>query len=187
MSKLILDGFPKESSSKLQALLLEAQADSGMEYISLAEAEIKHCQGCFSCWLITPGECVIQDTGNDIARKYINSDTVILLTPVTFGGYSSVLKKALDRMIPNICGLFTEYQGETHHVRRYSSYPALVILGVQETAAREEAEIFHELAHRNSLNLYPKNMVSHVFNEATETEQLRSDLKSTLAQAGVRL
>mgnify|MGYP000975253269 CR=1 FL=1 len=187
MNILILDGFPQESSSKLQALLLEAQADPGVEYISLAKTEIKHCQGCFSCWLITPGECVILDAGNDVARKYINSDAVILLTPVTFGGYSSVLKKALDRMIPNICGLFTKYQGETHHVRRYARYPALVILGVQETADREAAEIFQELAHRNSLNLYPTSMASHVFNEATETEQLRSDLMATLAQAGVRL
>ena len=187
MSILILDGFPAESSSKLQALLLEAEAAPEVEYISLAKTEIRHCQGCFSCWLITPGECVIQDAGNDIARKYINSDAVILLTPVTFGGYSSVLKKALDRMIPNICGLFTQYQGETHHVRRYSRYPALVILGVQDIVDQEAADIFHELAYRNSLNLYPTTMASYVFNEATETEQLRADLRAILAQAGVRV
>ena len=187
MNILILDGFPENSSSKLQALLLEAQADPGVEYISLAKTAIKHCKGCFSCWLITPGECVIQDAGNDVARKYINSDAVILLTPVTFGGYSSVLKKALDRMIPNICGLFTEYQGETHHVRRYPKYPALVILGVQDTADKEGAEIFYELARRNSLNLYPTAMASHVFSEATEMEQLKADLESALAQAGVSL
>lgn len=186
MNILILDGFPA-AYSRVQDLLLEVQASQGGEYISLAKTEIQRCQGCFSCWLITPGECVLRDAGNDVARKYINSDVVILLTPVTFGGYSSVLKKALDRMIPNINGLFTKHQGETHHVRRYSKYPSLVILGVQDTADQEEADIFHELARRNSLNFYPKKMACHVFQEEKDLAHLKAALNATLALVGVKL
>jgi multimeric flavodoxin WrbA len=47
--------------------------------------------------MLTPGECVIKDAGCDVARDVSHSDLVILLTPMSFGGYSSELKKAVDR------------------------------------------------------------------------------------------
>ena len=85
--------------------------------------EIRPCIGCFGCWVQTPGECLIDDAARQIAPAIIGSDLVIYLTPVTFGGYSSELKKALDRCICLILPFFTKIDGEMHHKPRYDRYP----------------------------------------------------------------
>ena len=78
------------------------------ESFILHRMKIAHCLGCFGCWDDTPGTCVIRDDGIDVASKVINSDLTIFLTPITFGGYSSELKKALGIGMfnggPAVCG-----------------------------------------------------------------------------------
>lgn len=183
MNILVLDGFSSSEGKLLQAVC-QALAGHTLDHVRLAEQEIAWCRGCFHCWMITPGECVIQDFGNAIARKYINSDLVILVSPVTFGSYSPDLKKAMDRMIPNLSGLFTQYRGETHHIKRYPSYPALAVLGEQEQEDSKAADIFCKLAYRNSLNMYPKAFVSHVFGSGRD---IPSELAEVLSQVGVNV
>ncbi|MTI96953.1 MAG: flavodoxin family protein [Firmicutes bacterium] len=184
MKILVLDGFPAREN-RIGELVCSIVGQNNVEHVRLADRDIAWCRGCFHCWLITPGECIIGDIGNDIARKFMDSELVVLLTPVTFGGYSSVLKKAVDRLIPNLSGLCTQYQGETHHVKRYSRYPALAILGVQKTPDSGVEEIFKELAERNRLNMYPQDFVSHVFNENTGANKLEAELASILGELGV--
>ena len=77
-----------------------------------------------------PGRRRTHDAGPDVARTFINSDVVYLLTPVTFGGYSSELKKALDRIIGLASPFFVRIDGEFHHKTRYERYPRLVVIGV---------------------------------------------------------
>jgi hypothetical protein len=50
--------------------------------------KLAHCLGCFGCWLKTPGMCVEDDAGRQVARAIVQSDTTVLYTPATFGGYS---------------------------------------------------------------------------------------------------
>ena len=56
--------------------------------IILRQTDIKRCNGCFSCWQSTPGVCVIEDYGRELAGKIINSDLVVIVTSIRFGGYS---------------------------------------------------------------------------------------------------
>ena len=97
----------------------------------LNQITLAHCIGCFGCWIKTPGICVSADEGREILQSIIQSDTTILFTPVTFGGYSSTLKILVDRFIPIVLPFFGNYFGETHHTPRYSHYPRLVGIGVQ--------------------------------------------------------
>ncbi len=187
MRVLILDGLDRHTTSPLQAPLLEALAGTQLDHVRLAETAIAWCRGCFQCWLITPGECVIGDAGNEVARKLVNSDLAILLSPVTFGSYSPDLKKALDRLIPNLSGLFTRHQGETHHLRRYPYYPALAVLGLQQVEDHEAAAVFKDLAGRNRLNFYPRAFAAGVFCEAWSAGRLRAELGRVLLQVGVTL
>ncbi len=87
----------------------------------LRQFNITNCTGCFDCWLKTPGLCRFNDDGQQIAEAYIKSDLVIFYTPLTFGGYSSELKKALDRIICLIAPFFMKINGETHHQPRYEN------------------------------------------------------------------
>lgn len=120
----------------------------------LAAMDIKACRGCFSCWTRTPGRCVIQDDDQEaILRAWVAAERIILLTPVTFGGYAPELKKALDRIIPVILPFFIRIQGETHHPLRYPLQRRLLAVGTlkQEDAGSEGA--FRLLVGRNALNM----------------------------------
>ena len=122
----------------------------------LREVDIAPCLGCFGCWVKTPGVCVIDDAGRDVARQMIQSDLLVYLTPLTFGGYSSELKKAIDRSIPNISPLFRLVRGEVHHVKRYTRNPRIVGIGVCPIGRvdPDEEELFETLIHRNAINMH---------------------------------
>ena len=129
------------------------------ETITLREQRIGNCAGDFFCWVRTPGMCNTNDDNRLIAAKVMQSDLVIDLTPVTFGGYSSQLKRMVDHQIQNISPFFAKINGEIHHQRRYKRYPSLLTIGwMEEPNARAEA-IFRHLVHRNAVNMYAKTSV----------------------------
>src|SRR5690606_3517069 len=97
---------------------------------TLRDEKVAYCLGCFECWTKSPGICRIDDAGRAIAASIIAGDLVVYLTPVTFGGYSSALKKAVDRSICLVSPFFTQIDGEVHHQPRYDRYPALLGIGV---------------------------------------------------------
>lgn len=120
----------------------------------LRDERLAFCQGCFECWTKTPGVCRADDAGRTIAQATIGSHLAVWLTPVTFGGYSSQLKKAVDRLIGLISPFFALIDGETHHEPRYERYPAMLVLGHLPEFDPEQARVFVHLAHRNAINLH---------------------------------
>jgi hypothetical protein len=125
-----------------------------VKHLPLAEMKIGYCLGCFECWVKTPGVCRIDDAGRDVAAAVIASDLVVYLTPITFGGYSSELKKGLDRIICLVSPFFARIEGEVHHRARYDCYPALLGLGVLPQPHAEQEQIFSTLIGRNALNMH---------------------------------
>jgi len=120
----------------------------------LRNTAIANCLGCFGCWVKTPGTCVIPDAGREVAKAMIRSDMIVLLTPVTFGGYSSILKKAMDRIIPLVSPFFVKIHGEVHHKRRYDRYPDLFGVGLLRQEDAESRALFSTLIERNARNFY---------------------------------
>ena len=82
------------------------------------------------------------------------SDLVLYLTPLTFGGYSFELKKALDHSICLVSPFFTRIGGEVHHLARYNRYPAILGVGVNATHQDAQEAIFARLIERNAINLH---------------------------------
>jgi len=154
MNALVLDGFRGSEGQGILAVLADAlaQAGYGTEILALRDKTIAPCLGCFGCWIKTPGECVIDDEGRLVARAAARCDLLVCFTPVTFGGVSSELKKAVDRLIPNISPYFARVQGETHHQRRYRRCPSLIGLGILPQPDREAEAIFKTLVEHNALN-----------------------------------
>lgn len=138
----------------------------------LRELNITHCVGCFECWVKTPGVCRFKDDGPQIAEALIKSDLLICITPITFGGYSSELKKALDRIICWISPFFMKIYGETHHKRRYEKYPSLMGIGVLPQSDPDSEKIFKTLVNRNALNFHsPTHIGGVVFSSQGMDEQ----------------
>jgi len=130
---------------------------------ALAAMDIHPCRGCFSCWLKTPGRCIIQDDQEAILEAFAASDRVIWLTPVTFGGYSPELKKALDRIIPNLLPFFARVRGETHHPLRYPRRRRLLVVGTLRQEDPEGEGAFRRLVGRNALNMGDVEAATLVF------------------------
>ncbi|MFX1462799.1 MAG: flavodoxin family protein [Promethearchaeota archaeon] len=155
MKTLLLDGSLKNDFDMIRSSIKEELEKNGFEVetILLRDIKVAACQGDFECWLQTPGECKIDDDGRDIAKKMVQNDLVIHFTPITFGGYSSELKKVLDRFIPDILPFFTKRSGETHHKYRYEKRSSIIAVGVSNEPNEEKESIFKELVYRNSLNM----------------------------------
>jgi multimeric flavodoxin WrbA len=154
MNAVVLDGFRGVEGQSILAVLTEALAQTGYgtEVVALRDKTIAPCLGCFGCWIKTPGECVIDDAGRDVARAVARCDLLVYFSPVTFGGVSSELKKAVDRLIPNISPFFARVQEETHHQKRYPRCPSLIGLGTLPQSNREAETVFKTLVERNALN-----------------------------------
>jgi multimeric flavodoxin WrbA len=144
----------------------------------LQDMEITHCRGCFGCWVQTPGRCVINDDGREVAKAFIQSDLVALLTPVTFGGYSSELKKALDRVISILAPFFMKIKGEVHHKRRYENYPRLMAVGVLPKPDEESERIFKTLVSRNAINFHAPAHAGGVLLRSQGANEMRERIQT---------
>ena len=141
---------------------------------------IKPCLGCFACWMKNPGICAIRDDQEAVLKAMAASDIQIWTTAVTFGGYSSILKKSLDRAIPNILPFFIKIQGEIHHPQRYEKRRAFLGLGTLPGPEAESERIFHKLVRRNALNLGSVTTESRIFYENTGETDIDGAVKTAL-------
>lgn len=153
-----------------------ATRDHSVRTFTLRENKIGNCAGDFFCWVRSPGQCMVADDNREIAAAVANADLLVYLTPITFGGYSSTLKKAVDHQIQNISPFFITLNGETHHARRYPRYADFLVIGWQPERNPGAAAVFRHLVWRNSLNLYPRTwhceIVSGDPSEATLASQI---------------
>ncbi len=184
MKALIFDGSPEgdPSGGRIAGELVPILEAKGYEteHIILREKSIGNCNGCFGCWLKTPGICVIDDDNRELSEKFVQSDLLIMLTPVTFGGYSPELKRMLDHFIANVSPFFTTIDGESHHRKRYAAYPDLLAIGWLDQPDDRQTAIFRYLVMRNSINFYSAKAGCGVICRTEGTEAIRQTLAELL-------
>ena len=189
MKALVLDGS-REGEKDLEPLkdvfTEELRAlDWDVEVLQLRDIEIKPCNGCFGCWTKTPGICVIKDDAREVTRKVVQSDLLVILTPVTFGGYSSEMKKALDRSLGMMLPYFTKIDGYTHHKPRYKRYPSWLVMGSIPSPDPELEAIFRDLVGRNVINGHAPSHSVEVVTEGQDIEEIRKLTRNSLERTGV--
>ncbi len=184
MKVLILDGTEKEDlQGELTVRLLREELDKincEITYELLREKKIAPCKGNFYCWLKTPGVCIIPDDSRAIAKKMIESDLTVFLTPVKYGGFSSTLKNTVDHLIQNISPLFATINGETHHRKRYGKYPDILALGWSVKKDDINNAVFQHYIERMSINIYSKNHAVEVFNANQNDSEIRNKITNLL-------
>lgn len=156
MKATILDalGVQEKNFSLAEHLVSVLEAKGWQQEIfPLAEMEIKPCTSCGQCAVKNPGRCTIKDDMEKIYSAWANSQLVVFCTPVSFGGYHSGLKIAIDRAMPLNLGYFTIRKGELHHLNRYQSTPSLMTIGLMESNEPDEAQAFEFLTERNAVNM----------------------------------
>ncbi len=189
LKALILNGELSESKSLQSYTDTVVRAlkkyDVECDSILLREKEVADCKGCFHCWVKTPGNCIIDDFSRVITKLFANANLVVFITPIIYGGYSSELKKALDRIIPFISPYFTTINGETHHKKRYKKSPALIGIGVTGQDASEQENTFKKLVLRNSINMHSPFQDALVFKADQEMQFVSKKIEDLLESVGI--
>jgi multimeric flavodoxin WrbA len=146
------DNFKFEGYLKSLADLLRAK-NHQVSLLALRALDIKYCTGCWSCWWKTPGQCPTEDGSREVCRSWVNSELVLLASPVRMGFFTALLKSALDKIIPLALPYIEMNQGEYHHRLRYPRQPKLaVLLEKDEDTDPEDLDIINTVIRRNTIN-----------------------------------
>ncbi len=118
-----------------------------------ARPRVRHCVGCFGCWIKTPGHCVIRDHCPDTPAILGASRELILVSRNLYGGFSPEVKAVLDRSIGYVLPFFRMVEGEMHHTLRYEQPLTITAHFYGEEISEEERAIATECVRGNALNL----------------------------------
>lgn len=114
----------------------------------LRQDSLKHCTGCWSCWVRTPGKCIHTDRIEESYSDYLNSDKVIFMIGTKMGYINDAMKKYLDRLIPHVLPYILIEDGECHHERRYSHYPEVYFYIEEGDATEDELQLIEDHLYR---------------------------------------
>lgn len=121
-------------------------------FVDLSQTRIANCVGCFGCWTKTPGRCVIRDDATGIYPLIAQSDRVLYVSRIKYGGYDTPMKTMLERAIPVQQAFIRLVDGETHHVQRAVEPKRATIVGYGDISD-EEKTLFRGLVGRNARNM----------------------------------
>ena len=116
---LINSSNRKKNTYKLLTSIEDILKDKGYktELINLHDFKIDFCKVCEAC--ILKGKCFIRDDADKIMKKIIESDGLIIGTPVYLNNMSGILKTFIDRT----CSWF--------HRSEVSKKPVLILANTQ--------------------------------------------------------
>lgn len=178
MSIVVLDAM--EGENNISSNLKEVLTDTGNEVISfeLKNMSILPCRSCGACGFKSPGKCVLQDDSHEILRAIARCSTIIMLTPVRFGGYTSTLKKAVDKFMSLGLPLYTVKHGHLLHPARYGS-KSIIGIGAYDGNSKDQEACFRRLVENNALNLQ-YSYKTLILKPSDDAEKVKQELSSLL-------
>jgi multimeric flavodoxin WrbA len=130
MNILALNSSPRDNETSRTELVLQkflegaGRAGAAAETLYLRDYKIKHCLGCYRCWLETPGRCVQQDDmAETLFDRYLAANLVVLASPVYHATMNARMKLFVERTLPMMDPL-----KEPPH--RFEKMPRVVVLSV---------------------------------------------------------
>ena len=120
----------KGNTAVILTPFLEGMKEAGaeVELLYTKKLKVNPCQGCFNCWLQTPGKCFQKDDMQMLLPKIREADLLVLATPLYVDGVSAPMKNLLDRMIPLAQPFIELRDGHYRHVVREGHKYAKVVL-----------------------------------------------------------
>jgi len=133
MKVLAINSSPNMDKGNTALILgpfLEGMKDAGteVEIFYTRKLKINPCQGEFSCWVKTPGECFQKDDMQMLYPKLREADIWVFATPVYVDGISGPMKNLLDRVLPLVQPFFELRDGHCRHPLREGTKSGKIVL-----------------------------------------------------------
>ena len=131
------------------------EAGAKVEVVLLAEKEINHCITCVKCWTKTPGRCALKDDMAGLLKIFMQSDLVVMATPVYIHNVTGIMKTFLDRMMPIIDPHQVKMEnGYTGHIKKFDEYPKLGVIATGGFPEQKCCEFISQYFNRMAMDLY---------------------------------
>ena len=133
MKVLAINSSPRMDKGNTALILtpfLDGMREAGaeVELFYTKKLNINPCQGCFTCWLKTPGVCFQKDDMEMLRPKLHEADVWVLATPLYVDGMTGPMKNLLDRIIPAAQPFIELYDGHCRHPAREGRTTSKVVL-----------------------------------------------------------
>ena len=123
MNVLAINSSPNKGKGNTAVILdpfLEGIKEGGaeVEIYYTDDLNIQPCKGEVSCWMKTPGKCILNDDMSWLAPKAIKADILVLATPVYCDGINTYMQMFLERLLPRAMPSIELREGHTRHPHR---------------------------------------------------------------------
>ena len=123
MNILVINSSPNKDKGNTAVILdpfLEGIKGGGaeVEIYYTKDLNINPCKGEVSCWMKTPGKCILNDDMSWLAPKAIKADILVLATPVYCDGINTHMQMFLERLLPRAMPSIELREGHTRHPHR---------------------------------------------------------------------
>lgn len=170
MNIVAFNSSPRENKTSKTELLLQRflegarEAGAATETIYLRQYRIKHCLGCFSCWLGNQGQCVQQDdmTG-ELLGHLLEADLAVLATPLYHFHMNARMKSFIERTLPMMNSI-SAHNGRHSGTPWAAGAPKIAALSV---CAFPQDYNFQALS-MNMRMLYGTDLVAEIYRHSSE-------------------
>jgi multimeric flavodoxin WrbA len=104
MKVLLLRANPRQTgyTRHLTDLFLQGlrETDARVRDVDVTVLSVAPCLGCYHCWLAEPGRCVHHDDMSQQLEFLLESDVIVVTTPLYYSSMSSYLKVFFERTFP---------------------------------------------------------------------------------------
>ncbi len=122
----------------------------------------------------------------DIFPKMANSEIHIFISPISFGGYNSEMKKALDRYSTLGLVTYTVHKGELHHQPRYPNPTLFMSIGIMDKVSEKQEETFKLVSQRMAIASFVEKSSTVILN-TLESNKVSDKLKKGFKELGMIL
>ena len=157
-----------------------------IDFVNLREKKIVYCTGCSYCTEKEAGICIRDDDMRKIYPKISSSEIHIYLTPISFGGFNSDLKKIIDRFSPLYLPTYSLKENELHHPSRYSSPQKILFIGVlNKDELQRQEETFRLVTRRLKTASFADDASTIILKNEWPQEKVSTAIKNGFSELGL--
>lgn len=173
MKITVFNGSPRAEMGNTHIMTEEfskgaQEAGAEVDFVFLVKKEIKHCNGCFTCWIKTPGKCAIKDDMEELLKKITSSDIMVLASPVYVDNVTGIMKNFMDRTIPLVLPFFEkDEKGEYLHPKRFEKNPKIAVISNSGLPEQSHFQVLRLLFRRVARNMNSE-VIAEIYRGAGE-------------------